>query len=149
MVIDAENRPVSVDGGRLRLTAEDGSEGVLIGAKCRDCGIHVFGPGTFCQSCTSADLESVELSPRGTLYSYTVVRVPSAGWPGPVPYVLGQVELREGPHVLAEVIDCPDAELSIDMEVELVLRKVSPGESGPDTVVYKWRPVPSAQDGKG
>lgn len=142
-MIDPDNRPVSVDCNRLRLTTDDGSEGVLIGAKCRDCGIHVFGPGTFCQSCTSADLEPVELGLRGTLYSYTVVRVPSTGWPGPVPYVLGQVELREGPHVLAEVIDCLEAELSVDMEVELVLRMVRPEDSGSNTVVYKWRPVPS------
>ena len=144
MDLQAENLPVSVDSGRLRLTRDDGSEGILLGTKCQDCGIYVFGPATFCQACTSANLESVELSPCGTLYSYTVVRVPPAGWPGPVPYVLGQVELKEGPHVLAEVIDCPESDLRIDMEVELALRKVSPDGSEVDKVVYKWRPVPSA-----
>ena len=144
MALQAENRPVSVDSSRLRLTSDDGSEGILLGTRCGDCGIHVFGPATFCQACTSANLEPVELSSCGTLYSYTVVRVPPAGWPGPVPYVLGQVELREGPHVLAEVIDCRESDVRIGMEVELALRKVSPDGSEVDKVVYKWRPVPSA-----
>ena len=143
LVQDTENQPESVDSNRLRLTSEDGSEGVLLGTRCRDCRVLVFGPQTFCQSCTSADLEPVELSPRGTLYSYTVVRVPSAGWPGPVPYVLGQIELREGPHVLAEVVDCLEPDLRIGMDMELVLRNVRPDESEADIAVYKWRPYPS------
>ena len=132
-----------MDSSRLRLTTDHGSEGILLGTKCRDCGIHVFGAASFCQACTSSNLEPVELSSRGTLYSYTVVRVPPAGWPGPVPYVLGQVELREGPHVLAEVIDCRESDLRIDMKMELALRKVSPDASDVAKVVYKWRPVPS------
>ena len=126
------------------MTGDDGSEGILLGTKCRDCGVHVFGPVTFCQACTSNNLEPVNLSSCGTLYSYTVVRVPPAGWPGPVPYVLGQVELREGPHVLAEVIDCRESDLRIDMEVELALRTVSADGSKVEQVVYKRRPVPSA-----
>ena len=88
---------VSVDARRLQLTNEAGTEGVLLGWRCLDCGVHVFGPATFCQNCTSSSLEAVELSKRGVLYSYTVVRVPPQGWPGEVPYVLGQVELPEGP----------------------------------------------------
>jgi hypothetical protein len=93
-------------------------------------------------------LEPVELSKRGVLYSYTIVRVPPAGWPGPVPYVLGQVELPEGLQVLAEVVDCPEADLKIGMGVELALRLVKSdptltppikgGNGG--VVVYKWKP---------
>ena len=116
--------PVSVDTNRLKLTNEEGTEGVLLGFRCRDCGVYVFGPATYCQGCTSNDLEPVELSKRGSLYSYTVVRVPPSGWPGAVPYILGQIELPEGPQVLAEVIDCPEAGLKIGMDVELALRAV-------------------------
>jgi|TARA_Y100000031_G_scaffold142529_1_gene172151 hypothetical protein len=132
---------VSVDTARLKLTNEEGTEGVLLGFSCRECGSHVFGPATYCQGCTSNELEPVELSKRGTLYSYTVVRVPPPGWPGPVPYVLGQVELPEGPQVLAEVIDCPEAALRIGMAVELALQPVKAGEGDTETAVYKWRPA--------
>lgn len=133
--------PVSVDPNRLRLTNEDGTEGVLVGFRCRECGTHVFGAATFCQGCTSDQLEPVDLSQHGTLYSYTIVRVPPAGWPGQVPYTLGQVQLPEGPQVLAEVVDCPAEDLKIGINVELTLRQVRGEESGADRVVYKWRPV--------
>ena len=136
-----QNGPVSVDPNRLRLTDDAGTEGVLLGVRCRQCGIYLFGSTAFCQACTAGDLESVELSRRGTLYSYTVVRVPPAGWPGPVPYILGEVELPEGPHVLAEVIDCSESALKLGIAVELALQAVLDKDSGETRVVYKWRPA--------
>ena len=141
-----ETAPVSVDAGRLRLTDPTGAAGVLLGMRCRDCGVYLFGPAVFCPACTAADLEPVELSRQGTLYSYTIVRVPPAGWPGPVPYALGEVELPEGPHILAEVIDCPEGELAIGLAVELAMQPVTAADSGPTRIVYKWRP---AAGGKG
>ena len=130
----------SVDNKRLKLTNKEGTAGVLLGFRCIDCGIHVFGPATFCQACTSSNLEPVELGKKGILYSYTVVRVPPSGWPGQVPYVLGQVELPEGPQVLAEVIECPESELKIGLPVELALLPVRTSDEQSEKVVYKWRP---------
>lgn len=135
------NEPVSIEPNRLRLTNEGGTEGVLLGVHCRQCDVYLFGSATFCQACTASDLESVELSRLGTLYSYTVVRVPPAGWPGPVPYFLGEVELPEGPHVLAEVIDCAEGDLKIGIPVELALQAVLDTEAAAERVVYKWRPA--------
>ena len=133
----------SVDPKRLRITNDAGTEGTLIGFRCRECGVSVFGPATFCQACTSFDLAPADLGRTGTLYSYTIVRIPPAGWPGPVPYILGQVELPAGPQVLAEVIDCEHSELSIGMPVDLAIQAVpAAAESGaPDKLVYKWRPA--------
>lgn len=125
----------SVDDKLLRLTAADGSRGVLLGMRCRRCEVVVFGPATFCQSCTAPDLEPAELSSQGILYSYTIVRVPPAGWPGPTPYILGEVALPEGPHILAEVVDCPHDALQVGMPVALALRTVA------ERAVYKWRPA--------
>ena len=133
--------PESVDPRRLRITNEAGTTGTLIGFLCRECGVSVFGSATFCQSCTSFEVEQVDLGASGTLYSYTIVRIPPAGWPGQVPYVLGQVELPSGPQVLAEVIDCEQADLSIGMPVELAIQAVSAEEGGPEKLVYKWRPA--------
>ncbi len=142
MSASTESKVVSVDPSRLRLTDGEGTTGVFLGMRCRDCGIYVFGAALFCQSCSSGDLESVELSGRGILYSYTIVRVPPAGWPGPVPYVLGEVELPEGPHVLAEVTDIPEADLKIGLAVAMALQKVQDGQSETARMVYKWRPIP-------
>ncbi len=131
----------SVDPRRLRITNDAGTEGTLIGFRCRECGVSVFGPATFCQSCTSFDLDAVDLGRLGTLFSYTIVRIPPAGWPGPVPYVLGQVELPAGPQVLAEVIDCEHSDLTIGMAVELAIQSVHSQEGAGDKLVYKWRPA--------
>ena len=63
-----------------------------------------------------------------------------------MPYILGQVELPEGPQVLAEIIGCQEADLKIGMEVELALQPVTlEGEGAGETAkaVYKWRPVMS------
>ena len=132
---------VSVDPRRLKITNDAGTEGTLIGFRCRECGVTVFGPATFCQACTSFDLEEADLGSEGTLYSYTIVRIPPAGWPGDVPYILGQVELPSGPQVLAEVIDCDQSDLAIGMPVKLAIRAVPAQEGGPDKLVYKWRPA--------
>jgi uncharacterized OB-fold protein len=133
--------PESVDERCLRLT-DDGRGGVLLGMRCSQCGVVVFGPATFCQSCSSRHLEGVELATDGLLYSYTIVRVPPAGWPGPVPYVLGEVELPEGPHVLAEVIDCKHDDLAVGMPVTLALQVVAmDGVDDSERAVYKWRPA--------
>ena len=134
--------PLSVDEKCLRLTDAEGGAGTLLGMRCIDCGVVVFGPATFCQSCSSQRLEEVELSSTGTLYSYTIVRVPPSGWPGPVPYALGEVELPEGPHVLAEVVDCAHDALRIGMAVTLALQAVAmDGVADSERMVYKWRPA--------
>ena len=133
--------PESVDSRRLRITNNAGTEGTLIGFRCLDCGVSVFGPATFCQSCTSFEVEQVDLGSQGILYSYTIVRIPPAGWPGPVPYVLGQVELPDGPQVLAEVIECEHSDLIIGMAVKLAIQAVPAQEGGADKLVYKWRPA--------
>jgi uncharacterized OB-fold protein len=113
----------------------------LLGFRCSDCGVCIFGPATFCQACASNNLEPVEFGQQGILYSYTVVRVPPSGWPGPVPYILGEVQLPEGPHVLAEVIGCESSDLKIGASMELALQSVKASDSHQEKVVYKWRPV--------
>ena len=133
--------PETVDPRRLRITDESGTEGTLVGFKCRECGVTVFGPATFCQACTSYDVDQIDLGQKGILYSYTIVRIPPAGWPGPVPYILGQVELPAGPQVLAEIIDCEADDLTIGMPVELAIQAVPAQEGGQDKLVYKWRLV--------
>ena len=133
--------PKPVDPARLKLTSDDGAQGALLGVRCGDCGVYAFGAAVYCQACTSAALEQIELGSHGTLYSYTQVHVPPAGWRGAVPYVLGQVELPQGPHVLAEIVECEPERLSIGMELHLALRPVRMEGSEDCVMVYKFRPT--------
>ena len=131
---------VSAAPSRLKLLDDTGERGVLLGTACSRCGAHFFGSVVFCQSCTSADPKPVELSSSGSLYSYTVVRVPPAGWQGDVPYALGQVQTLEGPHVVSQVVECPFEDLRVGMEMELALVVAGEDREGNELVVYKWRP---------
>ena len=138
MTTSTQNPPVSIDPSRLRLDDPDGTVGTLLGMRCRECGVCMFGAAVFCQACSSVELEAVDLSRTGNLFSFTIVRVPPDGWPGPVPYVLGEVELLEGPHVLAEVVGVAHEELRVGMPVQLALEPVRSNETGPTYAVYKW-----------
>ena len=130
--------PKSIDPSRLSLNTEDSSSGTLVGMKCGDCEVYVFGPALYCQSCTSEDLEPVELGTTGTLYSYTQVHVSPEGWPGEVPYILGQIELPQGPHLLAEIVDSPAGDLTIGMKLYLTLRPVQIDGGEEYVMVYKF-----------
>lgn len=65
------------------------------------------------------ELEWQELSGRGTVYSFTIARRPTAPqWNGDVPYVIAIVELEEGPRLTANVIGCAADDVRIGMPVE-------------------------------
>ncbi len=94
-------------------------EGVLRVQRCGDCGAFVFIPQPLCTRCQGRDLEWVESSGRGRIYSYTVVHRP----PRPefeVPYVVAIVELDEGWHMLSNLIECAPEDARVEMPVEVV-----------------------------
>jgi hypothetical protein len=132
-------RRVSVTERRLRIS-EDGTQGVLLGRKCQDCGETFFGQPRFCLKCTSSNMEPVELSSQGVVTTYTIVRQAPPGWQGSVPYLLATVKLPEGPSIASEVVDCADEDLKVGMPVEMTLRVGGKDRSGNEVVVYKWRP---------
>ena len=132
-------RRISVTERRLRIN-EDGTDGVLLGQKCRECGEVFFGQPQFCLKCTSANLEPVDLSREGVLTTYTIVRQAPPGWQGDVPYLLGTVKLPEGPRIASEVVDCAAEDLKAGLAVRLMVRVGGQDKDGNEVVVYKWRP---------
>ncbi|MBP1466581.1 Zn-ribbon domain-containing OB-fold protein [Candidatus Chloroploca sp. M-50] len=86
--------------------------------------------------------EAVDLSGRGELYSFSVLRQGPDGYEGLVPYPVGMVRLEEGPLVAAQLTDCAEADLAIGQSVEMVTRQLL--DTGEDNVLvygYKFRPV--------
>ena len=116
----------------------------LIGCECRDCGEVFFGRREIglCGHCQSRQLMEIRLSPRGRVYSYTVVmQRPPVYYQGPVPYAIGFVELPEGVRVETLFTDCDFEQLKIGLEAELVLRKLHTNEAGEDVMTYMFRPI--------
>lgn len=89
----------------------------------------------------AADWEPHTLSGAGTIYSFTVVRQPPAGYEEQSAYVLALVKLAEGPMITAQITDCDPEQVAIDMPVEMVTRRLR--DLGPDGLIvygYKFRP---------
>lgn len=133
-----------------------GEQPRLLASRCTTCSNVVFPPVSsdagaaafYCRNpaCDGQEHDSVELSRRGTVWSYT-----DAQYQPPAPYVpagepyqpfaLAAVELPEGLVVLGQVADGYGvADLSVGAEVELVVETLHADETG-DRTTYRWKPV--------
>jgi uncharacterized protein len=124
----------------------------LIGSKCPECGTYVFPPlepggQNNCPNpaCASDTLESVALSTRGTLWSYTENRYPPPPpYPAPdpfEPFAVAAVELAdEGLIVLGKVVEGTlAADLRVGMEMELTTMPLFTDDDGVERIVHAWR----------
>ena len=90
----------------------------LVRPVCRECGRSFFVPQFACPWCQSSDWDYQPSSGRGRVYSHTTVHRP----PTPqfdAPYVLADVDVEEGWHLLTWIVDCDPEEVSIDMAVRV------------------------------
>jgi uncharacterized OB-fold protein len=90
---------------------------------------------------TQQEWEPFQLCGAGTIYSFSVVRQPPAGYEELSPYILALVKLDEGPTVTAQLTDCDPDQVAIDMPVEMVTRRLR--DMGPDGLIvygFKFRP---------
>jgi uncharacterized OB-fold protein len=112
----------------------------LEGQRHRSSGAVRFPP----ELAVGAEAEQWEpyiLSGAGTVYSFTVVRQPPTGYEAQAPYILAMVRLEEGLLVTAQLTDCEPHDVAIDMQVEMVTRRLR--DLGPDGLIvygYKFRP---------
>ena len=121
----------------------------LIGTRCGGCGTYFFPKETvLCRNprCFSTELEEVELSRRGRVWSFT-----NNCYPPPEPYIapdpfepyaVAAVELEhEKMVVLGQLADGISVEqLEAGLEVELVLDTLYEDDDN-EYLVWKWRPT--------
>ena len=147
---DTPTKPrVPVVDGWFTMTEEP----ALLATRCKECAT-VFFPKeeSMCRNpaCRSTSFREVELSRRGTLWSYT-----TAHYQPPAPYVsdgdfepysIAAVELAdEKMTVLGQVVPEVDPkDLEVGMEMELTLGRLYADEEN-EYVVWKWRPVGGAR----
>lgn len=87
-------------------------EGKFLGLKCKQCGGYTVPPQKVCSECHSEDMEVVELSRRGEVRSFTVIHIPAEGFEAP--YIVGLVELEEGPWVTVSIIDFDPSQATME-----------------------------------
>jgi uncharacterized OB-fold protein len=130
-------------------TGDNGDTPALLGARCALCGTYAFPKGQgFCPNpgCTSSQLDEVELSRTGRIWSFTDNRYqppPPYVSPDPfVPYAIAAVELAEERMVILGQLDPGTdlATLKAGQEVELVVGTLYEDDDH-EYLVWKWRPV--------
>lgn len=128
--------------GLLSAPLDDLSAVRLMGSRCTTCGETTLGTTEVCANCGQDTVMPLPLSPRGHVWTFTVVRhKPPGDYKGPdpfVPFALGLVELPEGLRVLAP-IDCDLDQLHIGMHVEF-RAFVRPPDDGPEVVAFVFAP---------
>ena len=113
----------------------------LVGERCEHCHNAIFPPRDVCPHCAEPAQKEFALSGKGTVYSYTTVYDPPAGFEAYAPYPVALVRLDDGPMVTAQLTDVAPSEVSIGMPVEMVTRKLNEqDEEGVIVYGYKFRP---------
>jgi len=121
----------------------------LIGARCRSCSRVTFPVQQSCPYCTLEDMERIELSKRGKLWTWTIQGFypKSPPYAGPetketfVPYGVGYIELAPGVKVESRLTENNPEKLKIGMDVELVIQKFKEDEKGNEVMIYAFKPV--------
>ena len=138
-------RRIAVKEGLLTEPYTDLSQVRLSGKKCQECGEALFGSLSICQNCGSEDMRDIVLSPRGKLWTYTVMRHrPPGDFKGPDPFEpfgIGLVELPEGVKVLSPLTGCDIEDIKIGTDYELVIGALFVNEEGEEVISYKFQPV--------
>jgi hypothetical protein len=104
--------------------AEDGR--LLIG-RCKTTGRAFFYPRRVSPFTLSGDVEWIEASGRGTIYSFSYMARAK------VPFAIAYVELEEGPMVLTNIVDCDSDQIAIGLPVRLVFK---PSNGGPPIPMF-------------
>ncbi len=113
--------------------------GVLVGGRCRGCGAVYFPAPEVCARCQGLDLERVDLSGRGVVYTYTVVRQSTPEFQ--TPYVLVYVDFPEGVRVLGQLVGCDPEAVRVGMPVEVVFQEVGKDPQGRPVVGWRFQPA--------
>ena len=124
----------------LLSTIEPAGDPRLVGSRCGACRQLQFPATPFCSYCGAAVCETVSLSTRGTLYSYTSVEKPPPGYRGAVPYGFGVVELPEGIRLITRLAESRVDRLSPGMTMRLVLDEIFVDDAGDHVIGWAFAP---------
>ena len=92
---------------------------------CRACGKPHFYPRELCPHCGSDDLDWIEASGEGEIYSYTICHRPAGpAFADDAPYVIAIVALDEGPRMMTQINGSREA-LAIGRRVKVDYQKVN------------------------
>ena len=102
------------------------AQGRLTLPRCRACGRTPWHPRAFCPFCHAADLDWIEASGTGEVYTFSLIRRGESP-----PTVLAYVRLDEGPILMTNIVDCDLDTVRIGQRVKAVFKKTEGGIAMP------------------
>ncbi len=99
---------------------EAAAEGRLVLQRCKETGRFQWYPRA-CSIYTFGEVEWVEASGKGRVYSFTIVRNNAVDpvFRDLVPYAIGLIELPEGVRMMGNITGCDLKDIHVGMEVEV------------------------------
>jgi len=102
----------------------------LTGTQCQACSSY-FYPKKYVCPCGSKIFNDYTFSGQAKLLSFTQITTPPKILQSSPAYILGLIELIEGPRLIAQIADVSIEKLTIDMPLEATFRKTySSGNNG-------------------
>ncbi len=98
--------------------------------KCLDCNRVQFFPRPVCLDCFGTNLDWVESEGLGTIYSFTIVRMPlhpayrkqieETG----MPIIFARIDLDEGVRIMSQIVGCKPEEAKIGGRVKVTFADI-------------------------
>lgn len=118
----------------------------LLGSRCKQCNIAEFPCKASCPACGSEDVVVEELPRRGKLWTWTIQGfLPKSPYNSGetmdtfTPYGVGYIELPGAVCVESRLVENTAKELTIGMEMELVMETFRYDEVGNEIVTFAFR----------
>jgi hypothetical protein len=130
-------RPLPVRDELNRHYWDGAQQGKLVLLRCSRCATLVHPPRAMCPSCRSGELQPSQVSGKGTVYSWSVMRTGgNPGFEDKVPYAVLVVELDEQPRLLTigNLVDAEPSELAVGAPVEVCFEEVDD-----EVTLPQWR----------
>ena len=125
------NKPLPTIVGETKPYWDACRQGRLLLQKCDKCSEFQFYPRGICANCWSNDIQWVQSSGKGTVWTFTVTYQNRTPGFDEGPYVLALVELEEGIKMFANIVDCDPGTVEIGMPVEVTFVRANDQVSVP------------------
>jgi len=135
----AYDKPIPRKGQHTKPFWDGAKEGKLVIPRCKECNRVHWYPRLICPYCHSMDLEWIEASGEGWLYTFAVQHRAFGPWAAEVPYVTAFIDLKEGDRMMT-VLRGVDANKPEDIKIGSLV-KVEFEKADEDTYIPFWRVV--------
>ena len=110
-------------------------------SQCTSCNAIHLPDRLICPECGHDEFSKMNLSGKGKLKTYTIIRTAPSGFTDFAPYAVGVVELDEGLSVLGQITDCDPEQLNLGDRLTSKFRRMNEeGKTG--MIMYSYKFVP-------